>query len=326
MGRALLLMTGCMTLCGAPALGLDRRGWVTMIAVSAVMLLVVAASTIIDCSTLPAVTLLVFPCLVFGAFIVLSIGENARFAPVSGFMTLCYGYSGLTQRRRTSLLLLLPSSIALMCTYGGPSPQIAVRLVIASSVWVILAEVLAAFTTQHRQMTVALERAAHNDVLTGLPNRRDLDRQLSLAQPGTRLVVCDLDHFKRLNDTLGHHAGDRVLADFGSAVRAVLRTDDYCARFGGEEFVLLLPEIDSAGAEIVIDRLRKHWAVLHSAVTFSAGTARCEAGRDNAASLAAADEALYRAKAAGRNSTRHESSGDSQPADVNVGIGSARQS
>src|SRR4029079_14419969 len=101
---------------------------------------------------------------------------------------------------------------------------------------------------------------ASTDELTGLPNRRWFDRELRRAIDHARerreelaLLVIDLDHFKELNDTLGHHAGDRVLAQLGARIRTALRGDDHVARLGGDEFAVLLPgagAADGAGERI----------------------------------------------------------------------------
>src|SRR6185503_17599282 len=96
-------------------------------------------------------------------------------------------------------------------------------------------------------------RQATTDELTGLPNRRWFDGRLQAAIERARvrgdslaLLVIDLDHFKELNDTLGHHAGDRVLAQLGARIRTALRGDDHVARLGGDEFAVLLPGAGAA--------------------------------------------------------------------------------
>jgi diguanylate cyclase (GGDEF)-like protein len=115
------------------------------------------------------------------------------------------------------------------------------------------------------------------------------------------LIICDLDHFKRLNDSLGHAAGDRVLAEFGLVVRSCLREKDYAARYGGEEFALLLPTTSQAQAALTLLRLRQCWTVLQPAVTFSSGVATFRHSDTAEETLAAADRALYAAKDGGRN-------------------------
>ena len=158
-----------------------------------------------------------------------------------------------------------------------------------------------------------LEQQATTDALSGLPNRRALERhlaeQVALAETrGTYLsaVVLDIDHFKRINDTYGHLMGDVVLAEVAARLRRVARTKEIVARFGGEEFVWLLPETDGAEALRAAERARKAIASEPFGdagfLTISAGV--CEQ-RDAAAGslLDCADRALYEAKNGGRNRT-----------------------
>jgi diguanylate cyclase (GGDEF)-like protein len=158
-----------------------------------------------------------------------------------------------------------------------------------------------------------LELQATTDPLSGLPNRRTLERHLAeqVALAGSRgtslsAVVLDIDHFKRVNDTYGHLTGDTVLAEVAARLRAVARPDDVVARFGGEEFVWLLPATDGAEALRAAERAREAVASQPFGdagfLTISAGV--CEQ-RDAAAGslLDCADRALYEAKSAGRNRT-----------------------
>jgi two-component system, cell cycle response regulator len=151
------------------------------------------------------------------------------------------------------------------------------------------------------------------DQLTSVGNRRLLDQAMATeiaraARSGKKLCafIADLDHFKRVNDTYGHEAGDNVLAAFGSLLRRNTRQTDIVARFGGEEFVMLLPDTDLAEAVIIADRLRETLAAecvepLPDPVTASFGVAEMTIGETGAAMLQRADKALYRAKQAGRN-------------------------
>jgi diguanylate cyclase (GGDEF)-like protein len=125
------------------------------------------------------------------------------------------------------------------------------------------------------------------------------------------VVLFDIDHFKSVNDTYGHPAGDKVLAGVARALGQRLRPTDVLARYGGEEFVLLLPDTDRKGAAAVAERLRQqvaqighdvgNAAALH--VTISAGHTTIEPGSSATADmlLASADAALYVAKRSGRN-------------------------
>jgi two-component system, cell cycle response regulator len=123
------------------------------------------------------------------------------------------------------------------------------------------------------------------------------------------LVILDIDHFKKINDTFGHLAGDYVLRELASALKSRIRKEECFARYGGEEFALVLPETGHENTVFLADKRRKiieqHHFVFEGkriAVTFSAGVADLEPGHDNAlAFLKAADARLYEAKHRGRN-------------------------
>lgn len=155
------------------------------------------------------------------------------------------------------------------------------------------------------------ELQASTDPLTGLLNRRSLEHQVRpLIEQGVpfAVVLADLDHFKVLNDTHGHDAGDRALRVFARVLRAVIRGEDLACRYGGEEFVLILPRSTSELAAGVVDRLRLE---LHTAFTdgttpaftVSAGVIDTTYADDLAGLITSADRALLQAKAEGRNRT-----------------------
>lgn len=157
-----------------------------------------------------------------------------------------------------------------------------------------------------------LEQMATLDALTGAENRRALEIALGIAIAGARrdgrpvaLALLDLDHFKRVNDRYGHDEGDRVLQDFVRIVQASVRRTDRLFRFGGEEFVLLMPATDEIGLEFAMNNLRRALAtgltVRGEALTVSIGGAILQPGEDRDRWMGRADEALYRAKASGRN-------------------------
>jgi diguanylate cyclase (GGDEF)-like protein len=122
-------------------------------------------------------------------------------------------------------------------------------------------------------------------------------------------VLADIDYFKRINDTCGHHAGDVVLRDVGQRMQGALRVTDAIGRYGGEEFLLVLPRADVSGGREVAERVRAAVAAAPvedgpatHPVTVSLGVAStAECGFQPEALLGAADLALYRAKASGRN-------------------------
>jgi len=153
------------------------------------------------------------------------------------------------------------------------------------------------------------------DPLTGLPNRaawsERLDHEVNAwHQRGNSLslAMLDLDHFKRINDGYGHLAGDKVLKIIANVLRKRLRPNDFIARFGGEEFVLLMPDSSLSDALAVGEVLRAaiaacpfHFKGEPVTITVSMGVAQLQPGERSELALKRADEALYRAKAAGRN-------------------------
>jgi diguanylate cyclase (GGDEF)-like protein len=171
---------------------------------------------------------------------------------------------------------------------------------------------------------------ASHDELTGVLNRRIvmelLERQIALAARETQpLSVCmlDIDHFKAVNDRHGHLVGDDVLVQAALSIQASMRRSDLLGRYGGEEFLLVLPGCDAAAAAIVAERARAAVSTLAArtskgtvCVTASLGIATSLPGRplDREALIGGADRALYRAKDAGRNRIEFAAAVDAAPA------------
>ncbi len=168
---------------------------------------------------------------------------------------------------------------------------------------------------QKTRLLAQLERQTFEDALTGLANRRYLDQRLAEEFERARrhrrplaVAIADLDHFKRVNDTYSHAVGDDVLRAIAHILRDQVRHTDLVARFGGEEFVLVLTETDLDAARVVCEKLRAAveaypWEKLRPglAVTISIGVFADIEVTSHERMLAAADERLYEAKAAGRN-------------------------
>nr|WP_316642416.1 GGDEF domain-containing protein [uncultured Roseateles sp.] len=157
-----------------------------------------------------------------------------------------------------------------------------------------------------------VRQQAMTDGLTGLANRRALNdamaHALAMAQRSHQpyaVLMADVDHFKRINDQLGHRAGDEALAAFAQRLRAALRAQDLPFRYGGEEFCVLLPDTDAAGASVLAERLRVAVAQPAGdalpAISASFGATVWQPGDTADALLSRADRALYRAKELGRD-------------------------
>jgi len=171
---------------------------------------------------------------------------------------------------------------------------------------------------QKTELREALERIrllATRDELTGLPNRRHAQDLLTLEGSRARrertplsLCLMDIDHFKRINDTLGHAAGDQVLRLVARHATLALRETDVLTRWGGEEFLLLLANTSLADAETVVERVRQRLSHADTwceqpelRVTFSGGITAHRDGEDMQETIARADALLYQAKDAGRD-------------------------
>lgn len=179
--------------------------------------------------------------------------------------------------------------------------------------------------TQRKAVQVSLEYIASTDALTGLRNRMsflatsraEMTRAVR-ARASLSLLMLDIDHFKAINDTHGHSAGDAVLRGFAGICRDVLGVDAIVGRLGGEEFGVLLPDTTLGAARSLAERLREATASArtasgeaHIAITISVGVARVlPQERDLDQSLARADLALYAAKRGGRNRVMVEADGD----------------
>jgi diguanylate cyclase (GGDEF)-like protein len=197
-------------------------------------------------------------------------------------------------------------------TYFGSAVTTMVTMVLL----VVVSFSMAGLSTE--QQTRALRMVATRDDLTGLLNRKaflDLAAGLlndrAVTQGTGALILADLDNFKAVNDTYGHAAGDVALQAFAGACQDTVRSTDLVGRYGGEEFVLLIPGASSARAEHIAEEISRRLAQVPTAdglemPTVSYGVALYDAGTtDIDHVIAAADEALYTAKSLGRNRTVH---------------------
>ena len=222
-----------------------------------------------------------------------------------------FGWVGSWHPSRMCLKLAPAAAVAYTIPFlpGAPaaSPESLATVAIAIPIAALLGEVLAAHSAAmhqaHRSLEASaalLERANLTDDLTGVGNRRRANALLDAMQPGDGLALLDLDHFKAVNDTRGHAAGDEVLMDLGAYLLRSVRDADCVARFGGEEFLVLLR---GAGDDVgpIVERLLDGWRAVGTGVTMSAGAAIHHDERGPSSTLKVADGLLYEAKAAGRD-------------------------
>jgi diguanylate cyclase (GGDEF)-like protein len=226
------------------------------------------------------------------------------------WLVLVFVWIGQSQPPRASLAMgpvaalaySLPFAFGVRLTTSGVT-GVAVSVPVAVMVGVTIArkEVASQRAEQGQREALAILAAANlTDALTGVGNRRSADLLLNSLAPGDALAILDLDHFKQVNDRLGHLAGDDVLSALGQYLRDLVRDGDAVARFGGEEFVVLLRAAGSSG-RATIQRLLDGWRQTSPSTTLSAGLAVHQAGDEPASTFSKADAALYSAKLAGRD-------------------------
>ncbi|HUG87015.1 MAG TPA: GGDEF domain-containing protein [Euzebya sp.] len=241
--------------------------------------------------------------LAFRGIVLLSGAAFIALGPVKGLVL-----SALTWIAGTIALASGPMPIGL-----GQVDQGVVGVAVTSAVAILMFRLLSSSVAEAKvQAEVAQSSAelAFLDDLTGLPNRRQMTAHLAGAVaravegggPDT-LVMFDLDHFKEVNDTLGHDAGDEVLRRTAAVATATLREGDVLCRWGGEEFLVLLSNADETEAVAIAERCRRALEAVQgrTAVTASFGVTRIDSADTVTDALRRADMALYAAKTGGRN-------------------------
>jgi len=247
------------------------------------------------------------------AFVLLAAGQRLApgVAPAYGvWFVVVFAWVGFWYPRRTAAMVAPFGAVAYVAPFVGAEntpPDVIGSVVIVIAAGAILGEILAskmdAISRTQRELIETrglLERASLTDDLTGLGNRRKANALLDSIHPGDSLILLDLDHFKRINDTLWHDEGDRVLMSMGRFLQAAVRDADTVTRFGGEEFLIV---VRGAGhsATATAQRLLEDWRAHRPDITLSAGVALHRAGRGPSDTLRAADAALYEAKDRGRD-------------------------
>lgn len=201
----------------------------------------------------------------------------------------------------------------LMSTWRVHTVLLVLVSVVVSAFCMLLGSILLRAMASEEVARKELEHLMLTDPLTGVGNRRMLTRRLddeilraNRYQRRLTVVFVDLDFFKKINDTFGHKVGDSVLIHVARCLQSTLRQSDHVGRFGGEEFVVVLPETGVEVAHALVERMRSAISEIQIAdvsitITASAGLAQLRHGESGEALLNRSDKALYRAKASGRN-------------------------
>lgn len=211
---------------------------------------------------------------------------------------------------RIAVLLNVASVVVLMAQGGAFHSD--VQMWSFASTALVVSACAYVFAHRNKDQRDRLEHLATIDPLTGIKNRRSMDQELGLALTSAErtglsyaLVLLDIDHFKKINDDHGHGVGDDVLIDLVALLKQNTRKSDQLFRYGGEEFVLLLPGVDGIGLKAVMNNLqqvlRKYMKSPGGSVTASFGVALLRHGESVNSWLARADAALYEAKETGRD-------------------------
>ncbi len=260
----------------------------------------------------------------YGALGVLFFGDNPLYQAVVIFV-ICGMASGAVGTYAVDLLtyklFLFPAVIPLMgrILQEGERPHLALGILIGVLTLVLMkaARQASRIMTDNIDLTFSLQYRATHDSLVGLLNREEFEHVFEDRTAGQHVTACllfiDLDHFKAVNDTLGHQAGDKVLKSIGDIIRSSVRADDVAGRMGGDEFVILLCPANVAQAEIVaqhiLDKITRYQAVLpeaHPRLGASIGIGYCvDEPVKYKSMMRAADMACYEIKRSGKGAFGH---------------------
>ncbi|WP_111640974.1 GGDEF domain-containing protein [Marinimicrobium alkaliphilum] len=239
-----------------------------------------------------------------GTTVALVVGDATLFWLFPAFITCFF----LTSAAVAVLLTL--GSLTTLALFGDAYTDTQQMLTFSTTALVVSACAYV-FARRNESQRAQLETLASMDPLTGVRNRRSLDEAVTAimgeehSDMSTGLVLIDLDHFKRVNDLHGHSTGDMVLRDFVGLLKSNIRRTDQLFRFGGEEFVLMLPDVNEerlrAALEHLLGVVRNSLEGPAGKITASFGAAILRPGESEKTWFNRADEALYAAKAQGRD-------------------------
>ena len=338
-GLAALLMSGCMVAMHiVAAAGMADQGhvlwWTLASAAGLAVVFALIRTGVSQRFADPSLTLVqILYAIACNAVAYVIAGQARGIAPPILAVILMFGMFGLSPRQMTGVMLYAFAAFGLawLVVEWRNEPGHSTALSLAYAIMIVVVLISSTFLTrrvqatrehlrrQRHELALALEQirelATHDD-LTGLPNRRHMLELMRLEMLRAErsghtllLVQLDVDHFKAINDTHGHAVGDLALQTFARAVRDCVRASDVLARWGGEEFVLMLCNTQPQDASDLLERVRRTVAALRMErpgrppirFTVSIGVAAHEPGETIEHTLERADKALYAAKARGRD-------------------------
>jgi diguanylate cyclase (GGDEF)-like protein len=298
-GAALVALTGIAIVAAAYPLGLNAFDRDACFVAGAVLVGLAGMLSRVRWERTSRRTLLVPPGIVLSALGILGALVATNTQPLLAFLLLSIVYLGLTQRPGMTAMLMPVILVDWWLAFASHPPLVLMRLPFVIVVALLVGEGTAWRQRRYTSELASLWATSLTDPLTNVGNRRALARELVLLPESGLVIFLDLDHFKQFNDRYGHAAGDTVLAQFAGVLAATTRSGDVVARFGGEEFVVLVN--GAADGPVMYERIREAWHSAGAAVTFSAGIAQRRDGEPPTATLSRADVALYDAKLNGRD-------------------------
>jgi len=248
--------------------------------------------------------------------VIIGLSTGLLYTPL--FMTIT---TILMSGRGKTICISVGVIMGLLVSLGGSRPELTTSYLgdwrlgpLIAAVYGVFGWLLTNWVAERKALSIrtneteALAKKANTDPLTGINNRRAADSWMKEREDSARrcgVIFIDIDHFKRINDSLGHDVGDKVLVEVAQLMKDNIRNDDFIARWGGEEFVVLLSSVSVEETSGIAEKLRRNIEKLSKpelpSITASFGVSHAPRGEDLSEAIKRADVGLYRAKNRGRN-------------------------